>query len=269
MIYTNEQIYSPMDLSDEEFDAILNKSLNPRASTMLYAKMGAMGLSANHALLDIGCRDLRHGLRLVEEYGCRVVGVDPLPYHIGLATEKIEASGFTQQASAEEGTIESIPTEDSSFDFIFCRDMLSHVEALEAGFAECFRVLKPGGQMLIYATLSTEQLLPAEAEQLFPPLGVPANAMEPINIESAFAAAGFQLVEKDQVGSEWREYWEEDGTNTTSRQLLWIARLLRNKDAYIEQIGEANYEIELANCHWGVYQMLGKLCPTVYVLRKQ
>lgn len=268
MIYTNEQIYGPMELSDEEFNAILDKSLNPRASTMLYTKMGAMGLSANHTLLDIGCRDLRHGVKLVEQYGCTVVGVDPLKHHIERAIKQIEKLGLPQQARVQLGSIEEIPAEDGTFDFIFCRDMLSHVADLRAGFAECWRVLKPGGQMLIYVTLKTDQLLPDEALQLYPPLGVRADAMDPAIVERAFTAAGFELIEKDPIGSEWREQWEEDGTRKTSQQLLRVARMLRNRKEYIDKLGEADYEIELANCRWGVYQMLGKLCPTLYVIKK-
>ena len=37
----------------------------------------------------------------------------------------------------------------------------------------------------------------------------------------------------------------------------------------IHELGRVNYEVELADCHWGVYQMLGKLLPTLYILAKQ
>ena len=37
---------------------------------------------------------------------------------------------------------------------------------------------------------------------------------------------------------------------------------------YIAALGRTDYEVELANCDWGVYQMLGKLCPICYILRK-
>ena len=32
-------------------------------------------------------------------------------------------------------------------------------------------------------------------------------------------------------------------------------------------MGDDDYAIELANCLWGVYQMIGKLSPAIYVLR--
>jgi hypothetical protein len=47
----------------------------------------------------------------------------------------------------------------------------------------------------------------------------------------------------------------------------------RALEALYSDIGISDEEFEsrlnrgqLANCHWGVYQMLGKLCPAMYVL---
>ena len=266
--YTPEQIYGPMPLSDEAFDAILNESLSPRPSTMLAEKMGLLGLGPQHILLDIGCRDAGHSLRLVEAYGCNLVGVDPLECHMEAGQALLDAYGFGPKTTLRQGTIEAIPADDLTFDYIWCRDMLSHVVDLATAFGECYRVLKQGGQMLIYVTLATDLLEAREALRIFPALGVVPSSARAAEIEAAFTQAGFSMVEKDPVGSEWREHWEEDGTHMTAQQLLRIARMLRNRDAYIQQIGLEQYEIELANCHWGVYQMLGKLCPTVYVIKR-
>ena len=72
----------------------------------------------------------------------------------------------------------------------------------------------------------------------------------------------------DVIGSEWREAWEEDGSRRTSGQLLHAARLLRAADDLRADLGETSYRIELANALWGVCQMIGKLEPRIYVLRK-
>ena len=42
----------------------------------------------------------------------------------------------------------------------------------------------------------------------------------------------------------------------------------RNRDELIPLLSETHYNIEIADCLWGVYQMIGKLCPTVYALTK-
>ena len=40
----------------------------------------------------------------------------------------------------------------------------------------------------------------------------------------------------------------------------------RNREQLIADYGEQDWASEMANCHWGVYQMLGKLSPVVYTL---
>jgi ubiquinone/menaquinone biosynthesis C-methylase UbiE len=102
-----------------------------------------------------------------------------VPNHIEQAQAKIMERGQSSHVTATAGWIEAIPAPDCSFDLIWCRDILPHLSDLPRAFAECSRVLKPGGKMLIYATFVTSLLTPAEASQLYPPLAVVAQNMEP------------------------------------------------------------------------------------------
>lgn len=263
-----EELYRNPDLPKAEIERLLNKSQQPRPSTMLHDKLGELGLSKEHRLLDVGCRDARHTAILVERYGCRAHGIDPVDDHIVRALARIEEQQLADRLTVVKGKIEALPGHNGSYDYIWCRDMLNHVADLYVGLDECYRVLRPGGKMLIYQTFATNLLEPAEAVRLYPPLAVVAANMSHDHFENIAQRVGFQIKEKDLIGSEWREAWEEDDTRTTSTQLLHLARLRRHRDYYIAQLGQTVYEIELADCYWGVYQMLGKLCPTLYVLEK-
>jgi ubiquinone/menaquinone biosynthesis C-methylase UbiE len=236
---------------------------------MLYDKIGALGLRVGHQLLDVGCRDAKHTAALVQRYGCRAIGIDPVEDHITRANGLIAEQQLAGRLVVNKGRIEAIPSPSSRFDYIWCRDMLNHVPDLRVGLQECFRVLRTGGRMLVYQTFATNLLEPAEAVRLYLPMAIVAANMSHDYFESIAQRVGFHIAEKDIVGSEWREYWEEDGTHTTSQQLLRLARLRRQRNEYIAQVGRTVYEVELADCYWGVYQMLGKLCPTVYVLEKR
>jgi sarcosine/dimethylglycine N-methyltransferase len=263
-----ESLYGDISLSSEEVEARLGRSLNPRGADMLYDKIGALGLSQAHYLLDAGCRDAAHTCELARRYACRALGIDPIAHNLDKARKLIAGSGQAGRVSAVEGRIEAIPAGDREFDFIWCRDVLNHVPDLRAGLAEFARVLKPAGKMLVYQTFATDLLEPREAAWLYPPLAVvPAN-MSTDAFEAACSSAGLRVAERDTIASEWREYWEETGEGRTSRQLLWIARMQRDRARLIAELGPTVYEVELANCHWGVYQMLGKLCPMLYVLER-
>lgn len=263
-----EQMYGDDGMSTEDVAAIIGQSLHPRSADMLFDTAAALGLHSDWRVLDIGCRDARYSLELARRCGCSVLGVDPVQHNVAKAQRSIAASDQRAQVTVAQGGIEAIPAPDAHFDLIWCRDMLNHVPNLPVAFAECARVLKPGGHMLIYQTFATELLEPQEAARLYPPLVIVPQNMAHSYVEQALEQAGLQIAITDIIASEWREHWEEDGTRTTSQQLLALARLRRNRAQLVGMLGLAIYELELANCHWGVYQMLGKLCPRVYVAHK-
>ena len=58
-----------------------------------------------------------------------------------------------------------MPLADASVDWIWCRDVLVHVD-VRRGLAECARVLRPGGAMVAHVTLATDELEPREAAEI-------------------------------------------------------------------------------------------------------
>jgi ubiquinone/menaquinone biosynthesis C-methylase UbiE len=272
MSETNDEIlaaiYGKMELSKEEFYAFTDRSLSPRNSDMLSDKLAVLGIDASHYLLDVGCRDADYTIALAQRFGCIALGIDPVAHRIAQAQTAIAKAGLSQQVRAVVGWIEAIPAADASVDFIWCRDMLNLVAELAAGLAECYRVLRPGGRMLVYQTFSTELMEANEAAFIYETMGIVAQNQSDAFFESTARSVGFAIGEKDVVASEWREFWEEDGSRKTANQLLRIARMRRNRAELIPLLTETHYNIEIADCLWGVYQMIGKLRPTVYVLEK-
>ena len=122
--------------------------------------------------------------------------------------------------------------------------------------------------MLIFTNFATDLMEPWEAERMCGPFGACVDNLSQGYFEAAFLAFGFQVLEYERIDSEWREWREESGDRQTSRQMLRIARMLRNREGLIARVGRKDYEIELADCYWGVYHMIGKMSGAIYMLQK-
>lgn len=125
-----------------------------------------LGLGPKFRAATIALADLKPGMRVLE-VGCgtgvltrlaaaavgpagAAVGIDPAPEMIAVAREKATSEA---EASAQFrlGVIEALPFADTSFDVVLASAMLHHLppETKDAGLREVFRVLKPGGRLVV------------------------------------------------------------------------------------------------------------------------
>lgn len=236
----------------------LEESLNPRGTDWLFEAFAELGPRPGQLVVDVGARDAKHAIRLVRDHGLRAIALDPVAVHVDLARRAVAEAEV--DIEVVEAGIESMPIDDGAADWIWCRDVLVHVD-LERGFAECARILKPGGQMLAYVTCSTEALEPREAAWLFDAVAIVPESTDARLIERRAAKAGLTLVSKTELGGEWRERMLEDGTWSANDALLQLSRL-RRSGATLDDPRVAAYAADKV---WGIYQLLGKTCPTVYV----
>ena len=128
-------------------------------------------------------------------------------------------------------------------------------------------MLRPGGAVLVYQVFATDRLEPMESAELWQALAVAPSSVDRAAFELAVATAGLRVDRRDELASEWGEHAEEQGDGRPSRKLLRAARLLRAPERYELAIGKEAYAVELGDCLWAIYQMIGKLSPAVYVLR--
>ena len=99
-------------------------------------------------VLDIGCGWGR-SLRLLQERfsPCRLIGIDIDPHM--LAASEAEALGNHISVDFVLGSASRIPLPDGSIDLIFCHQTFHHLTQQELALQEFFRVLKPGGILLM------------------------------------------------------------------------------------------------------------------------
>lgn len=105
-------------------------------------------------VLDIGT-GAGHTAYALASAGCEVVAYDMTPEMLSLVSREAEARGLGS-ISVQEGVAESLDFSDAEFDGVACRLAAHHFDDPAAFIAESFRVVKPGGWLLLIDTVSPE-----------------------------------------------------------------------------------------------------------------
>lgn len=146
-------------------------------------------LRSDMRVLELGCGAGEASLRLVREYGCKVVGVDSdasrLPHSVGDNPSFVCAN------------VEDLPFDSESFDVAFAEALWSHVADRRRAASELRRVLVPNAPVMI-ADFSIEQTdaPPRLVSEFASANSVPFARIAPFSsyLES-FASAGFRTRE--------------------------------------------------------------------------
>ena len=97
-------------------------------------------------LLEVGC-GLGTDLLQFAKGGATAVGIDLSSQSIALADRHFRVFGI--QASFTRGDAENLPFPDGSFDVVYSFGVLHHVPDTQRAIDECYRVLKPGGKLIL------------------------------------------------------------------------------------------------------------------------
>jgi SAM-dependent methyltransferase len=112
--------------------------------------VGLFALKSGDRLLDVGCGsgDLL-AAAAAREAGAVLVGIDPDEDALELASHKI--TGTIHAAELHQGVAEELPFDDESFDLVAATRVLVPMDprARAQALRECWRVLRPGGRLLV------------------------------------------------------------------------------------------------------------------------
>lgn len=104
-------------------------------------KKANITISNGQKVLDIGCREGGDAL-IFARLGANVIGVDIIPNSNWQILKQDNLNFKIADACA-------LPFEDNSFDLVFEKDMLHHVNNPQKALNEIWRVTKKGGQVII------------------------------------------------------------------------------------------------------------------------
>ncbi len=112
--------------------------------------------------LDAGCGLALQTIIIAEETGpeSRITGLDISSSLLGAAASVIVDAGYAKQITLKQGSIENIPFEDNTFDWVISIDCACYAPMDKLMVVkELKRVVKPGGSINI-CFYSSQQLLP-------------------------------------------------------------------------------------------------------------
>ena len=107
-------------------------------------------LKENQKVLDIGCGIGGSAFYMAKKFGANVLGIDLSNNMVNIALERAaNETDVKDKVQLKVMDALAAPFEPASFDVVYSRDTILHIEKKEELFKLCLKWLKPGGQLLI------------------------------------------------------------------------------------------------------------------------
>jgi tocopherol O-methyltransferase len=138
-----------------------------------------VGIRAGDRVLDAGCGVGGSTIWLAAHHGAEVVGITPVASQVARARAYARRRDLDALVTFEQQDYLDTPYPDASFDVVWAQESVAHTEHKDAFLAEAFRLLRPGGRLIVvdffrwrrpYAELDERQLLGTLADWASPDL---------------------------------------------------------------------------------------------------
>jgi SAM-dependent methyltransferase len=188
-----EDLSRRMGYSDEDLQAV------PEGANLGLGcgnPLALASLKEGEVVLDLGSGggfDCFLAARQVGEQG-RVIGVDMTPEMVAKARENAR-KGEVENVEFRLGEIENLPAADNTADLIISNCVVNLAPDKKRVFREAWRVLKPGGRIMISDVVWLKDLPRAVSESAGAYVACLAGAVRREEFLAAIEAAGFERVE--------------------------------------------------------------------------
>lgn len=216
----------------------------PVATGELTRRMIA-GMAAREGdeVLDVGCGTGTPACRLAQELGVRVTGITTSAEGVAAARRRAADEGLSDVVRFEQrnGMDNGFP--DDSFDRVWVLESSHLMRRRDRLAAECARVLRPGGRVVLCDIIRRRALSLAEVRDLREPLQLLREVfgdarMESLDVyEELFAEQGLRLVERTDL---------TDATRPTFA--AWRENAERHREAVVELIGRRGHQAFVESC---------------------
>jgi SAM-dependent methyltransferase len=135
---------------------------------MVLGALTSRHVAADARILDVGCGDGALSGLLAIRTKAQIEGIDVEPLSIELARQEFARRGLAGRFTLIDGY--DYPFEDGSFSAVVCSDAIEHVQKPEAMLAEMWRVLAPGGRLVVTTPVRYTEIPrdPLHVQEWFP-----------------------------------------------------------------------------------------------------
>jgi 2-polyprenyl-3-methyl-5-hydroxy-6-metoxy-1,4-benzoquinol methylase len=183
-------VESHLDFRKTVFEDLIS-FLEPRRKNFSESDISPTVKSAP-TLVDIGCGN-GDFIHLAQKHGWSVGGAE-------ISTHAVEFATSERGLNVIKSNLEELPFESSSFDVVTILDVLEHLRDPRKTLTEIFRILKPGGLIVIRVPNTPFQFLKARLQRLrhgsrFTTMATPLhlNHFDAASLGHAVTQAGFTI----------------------------------------------------------------------------
>jgi SAM-dependent methyltransferase len=158
-----------------------------------------LGVAEGSQVLDVACGSGGPALYLAQSFGARVTGVDHNSEATATANRLAEQAALAGQARfMTADASQPLPLDDEQFDAVVCIDAINHLPGRDRVLGDWFRLLKPGGRVLLTDPIVVTGLLSNEEVAGRSSIGYFVFA-PPGEDERLLQAAGFEVLRTEDT----------------------------------------------------------------------
>lgn len=239
------------------------------ATEQLANKLEGLGVDKSWHVLDLCCGWGVPTRYVAERLGCRITGVDITQRSIDFAKKVTVGTPVEPLITYKQGSALDIPLEDGAVDLVWSQDGFCHVPNRPRLLSECFRVLRPGGNLVFTDWMRGEFITQAEYDQFIKAWSF-AGVETPESYPKLLEAAGFEILSEEKVG---REYAVAGDTQAIEIGLGSLVQRAGGREAekiaqYVETYGKDAHIAALDRDKMDIHFAQGKMELGRFVCRK-